>query len=309
MRNPVLVIHGGAGNIRPELLSAEQKKKAEEGLLNALMQGYDLLQKGGAALDAAEKAVQALEDCPIFNAGYGSVLNANGMAEMDAAIMSGSDLQAGAVAGVTTIRHPIGLARMVLERSDHILLAGKGAEVFGISQGVPQIAPSELVMPERIEQLKKVQSEAFSAYGFFLDEFETYKFGTVGAVALDVNGNLAAATSTGGMVNKKFNRVGDSPLIGAGTYANNLTCAVSCTGQGEYFIRLLAAHSIHMMMESGKYSLQGAASDLIHRKLAALGGQGGLIAVDSKGNFTMEKNTPGMYRAVHTQGAHEVLCF
>ncbi|HET53593.1 MAG TPA: isoaspartyl peptidase/L-asparaginase [Ignavibacteria bacterium] len=287
-----IVIHGGAGSIVPGRYSPEQEAEFEKILAEALEAGYEILENGGSSLDAVETSVKILEDSPYFNAGKGAVFTASGINELDAAIMNGENLQAGAVAGLHHIKNPISLARAVMEKSTHVLMISDGAEEFAIQNGFELVDPEYFFVQERWDSLQKIlQREKESSKN---DGKE--KFGTVGAVALDKNGNLAAATSTGGMTNKKFGRVGDVPIIGAGTYANNNTCAVSATGQGEYFIRLNVAHDISALMEYNNISLVDAANDVIHNKLENLGGTGGVIAIDKNGNIAMPFNTPGMFR-------------
>jgi L-asparaginase / beta-aspartyl-peptidase len=306
--NPVLVIHGGAGVILKSQMTPEKEKAYIDALTLALQKGYDTLQKGGSSLDAVEIAVKILEDNELFNAGKGSVFTAAGKNELDAAIMDGKTLKAGSVAGVTIIKNPITAARAVMDKSVHVMLTGKGAETFAKEQQLEIVKPSYFFTESRWKGLqkakelekKKVAAEKAtdtSTYGLLQTENKDYKYGTVGAVALDKMGNLAAATSTGGMTNKKYGRVGDAPIIGAGTYANNATCAVSCTGWGEFFIRLVVAKTISDLMEYKGLTVEAAANILIQEKLPALGGDGGLIALDKDGNFTMPFNTPGMYRA------------
>jgi beta-aspartyl-peptidase (threonine type) len=270
-----------------------------------LRAGYSILAKNGTALDAVETVVRILEDNPFFNAGKGAVFTHEGKIELDAAVMDGKNLAAGAVAGVTTIKNPITAARRVMEKSGHVLLIGKGAEAFAEEQKLEMVDPKYFYTEDRWKALQKLLKEDSLKKEIFIDTARRSlkqqgnhdsKYGTVGAVALDIQGNLAAATSTGGMSNKKFGRVGDVPIIGAGTYANNATCAVSCTGWGEYFIRLVMAKSVSDLVEYKNYSLQKAAEEMIMKKLPQLGGDGGLIAVDKKGNITMPFNTQGMYR-------------
>lgn len=316
----VLVIHGGAGTILKSQMTPEKEAAYNKALTLALQKGYDTLIKGGSALDAVEISVRILEDNPLFNAGKGSVFTSEGKNEMDAAIMNGETLAAGSIAGVTTIKNPISAARAVMEKSPHVMLAGKGAETFAGSVGLEIVAPSYFYTEERWQALQKVKKQeekermenrkkemlADTALnkktGLQQTENRDYKYGTVGAVALDINGNLAAATSTGGMTNKKYGRIGDAPLIGAGTYANNRSCAVSCTGWGEYFIRLVMAKSVGDLMEYKNLSVEKASEDMILNKLPALGGDGGLIALDKDGNFSMPFNTAGMYRGYIKDG-------
>ncbi|MBM3412079.1 MAG: isoaspartyl peptidase/L-asparaginase [Bacteroidetes bacterium] len=301
----VLVIHGGAGTILKSKITPEQEKRYQESLEQALLAGQAILQTGGKAIDAVEAAVRVLEDNPLFNAGKGAVFTNQGKNELDAAIMNGQNLSAGAVAGVSTIRNPISAARAVMEKSEHVMLSGIGAEQFAKEMGIEMVDPSYFYTPQRwhsleiIRQRDSLESTKKNQQPVALMETlerKKEKYGTVGAVALDMHGNLAAATSTGGMTNKKWGRIGDAPIIGAGTYANNTTAAVSCTGWGEYFIRLVMAKSICDQMEYGGKTLEEAANQLVMQKLPALGGDGGLIAVDKDGNMVMPFCTEGMYR-------------
>ena len=293
--HPVLVIHGGAGTILRQNMSPEKEKAYTAGLEEALKKGYSILENGGSSLDAVEVVVKTLEDNPLFNAGKGAVFTNEGRIELDAAIMNGETLAAGSVAGVTTVKNPVSAARAVMEKSEHVMMIGRGAEQFARHQGLTIVEPSYFYTEERwksLERIKKQDSLKEKAVSPNPDS----KFGTVGAVALDKQGNLAAATSTGGMTNKKFGRVGDVPIIGAGTYANNKTCAISCTGWGEFFIRLVMAKSVSDMMEYGKMSLNDAANEMIMKQLPLMKGDGGLIAVDKNGNIAMPFCTEGMYR-------------
>ena len=304
----VLVIHGGAGTILKSQMTPEKEKLYTQGLNDALNAGNEVLAKGGTALDAVVAAIKVLEDNPLFNAGKGAVFTNEGKNEMDAAIMDGKTLKAGAVAGVTNIKNPITAARAVMDKSGHVMMAGKGAEQFAAQQGCTIVDPSYFFTEDRWKALQKAKAddslkpfERDTSKSFLKQsENKDYKYGTVGCVALDVYGNLAAGTSTGGMTNKKFGRIGDSPIIGAGTYANNSTCAISCTGYGEYFIRLVMAKSVSDRMELGHETLQQAANEMIMHKLGDLGGDGGLIAVDKNGNISMPFNTTGMYRGYMT---------
>lgn len=298
----VLLIHGGAGNFKESDLSPDQQKIYEKYLRDALEEGYQILEEGGSAFDAVEASVKFMEDAPVFNAGKGSVLNKEGHVEMDASIMSGKDLKAGAVAVVRHIKNPISAAKMVMEKSNHVLLTGTGADEFAQSMGVEMKDETYFITPSSLEQWKKANEAA-------PESKDIDKHGTVGAVALDQNGNLAAATSTGGILNKLPGRVGDSPIIGAGTYADNNTCAVSATGHGEYFIRLTVARSIAALMEYKKSSLEQAVNEVIHDRLSKLGGKGGVIAVDKNGNFSIDHNTTGMFRAWKTAKKCEVRFF
>src|SRR5687768_8969934 len=278
---PVIVIHGGAGTILKSQMTDEREKEYINALTEALRSGYSILKNGGSSLDAVESTVRMLEDNPLFNAGKGAVFTNEGKNELDASIMNGKTLSAGAVAGVTTIKNPISGARAVMEKSSHVMMAGKGAEQFAAQAGLEIVDPSYFRTESRWESLQRIKKE--DSLKTEMDHSDKKqkallnhtnhdsKFGTVGAVALDINGNLAAATSTGGMTNKKFGRIGDSPIIGAGTYADNNTCAISCTGWGEYFIRLVIAKTVSDMMEYGKMSLQKAAEEVIMKKLPALG--------------------------------------
>lgn len=288
----VIAIHGGAGTILRSSMTDELQAQYEQGLNDALEAGYTILKSGGSSLDAVEQAVARLEDFPLFNAGKGSVFNNAGKHEMDASIMNGKDLSAGAVSGVNGIRNPIFLARAIMDHSEHVLLSGKGAEAFAAQQNIATASEDYFYNEFRYQQWQ----EALKEDRVQMDHSDK-KFGTVGAVAMDKTGNLAAATSTGGMTNKKFGRVGDSPLIGAGTYANNHTCAVSCTGHGELFIRAVVAYDISCLMEYKGLSLSEACAIVVHDKLKKIGGEGGLVAVDSKGHIEMPFNSEGMYRA------------
>jgi len=261
-----LVIHGGAGTILKKNMTPEKEAQVKSKLEEAIKKGYEILKQGGSSLDAVEQTIHILEDSPLFNAGKGAVFTNDEKNELDASIMTGKDLNAGAVAGVTTLKHPISAARLVMEKSPHVLLAREGAEQFALEQGLDTVSSSYFYTERR------------------------YK-------SLDKDGNLAAGTSTGGMTNKKWGRIGDSPVIGAGTYANNATCAVSATGHGEYFIRAAVAHDISALMEYKNLSLKEAAQEVIQNKLKKMGGDGGIIAIDAKGNLVMEFNTAGMYRA------------
>lgn len=293
-----LVIHGGAGNIVKEKISPEKIAEYESKLEEALNTGYEILKSGGSSLDAVQATVNILEDSPLFNAGKGAVFSAEGRNELDASIMDGKTLNAGAVAGVIHTKNPIDLARLVMDSSKHVMMVGKGAEEFGKQFDVEFVDPEYFKTEERWEALQRAKKKEKSP-----DE----KMGTVGCVALDKNGNLAAATSTGGMTNKKFKRVGDSPIIGAGTYANNNTCAVSATGHGEYFIRNCVTYDISALMEYRNLSLKDASERVIMRKLKDQGGDGGIIAIDKNGNVSMTFNTPGMFRGYRVSGKDPVV--
>jgi L-asparaginase / beta-aspartyl-peptidase len=302
-----LVIHGGAGTIRKENMTPEKEKAYHDALRTALDSGYHVLEKGGKSVDAVIAAIKVMEDSPLFNAGRGAVFTHDGKNELDASIMDGSNLMAGAVAGVSTIKNPITAANAVMTRSQHVMLIGKGAETFAQEQGLEIVDPSYFFDSTRYQQLQKVlekeKTNQASLEDAFQDPFiKDTKYGTVGAVALDQYGNIAAGTSTGGMTNKKWGRVGDAPIIGAGTYANNATCGVSSTGWGEYFIRLSVAHDIAAMMEYGNVSLSEAADSVVMKKLTRLGGDGGIIALDKRGNISMKFNSEGMYRGYVRKG-------
>ncbi|MBV9009583.1 MAG: isoaspartyl peptidase/L-asparaginase [Verrucomicrobia bacterium] len=293
--NVALVVHGGAGTIERSSMTPEREKEYRAGIENALRAGENILQSGGTALDAVESAVRVLEDDPHFNAGKGAVFTSAGTNEMDAAIMDGRTLAAGAVACVQHVRNPITLARAVMEKSKHVFMVGAGAEEFAKSNGIALVDAKYFFTPERWDALKKALEKTSGASGKKFIFTDADRHGTVGAVARDKNGNLAAATSTGGMTNKLPGRVGDSPIIGAGTYANNETCAVSCTGDGEYFIRASVAHEVNALMEDRGMSLREACEAALENA-HKLGGDGGLIAVDKNGNIALPFNTSGMYR-------------
>ena len=295
MKNIAIALHGGAGTITRAALSAEQEKAYKAALREAAEAGHRLLQEGKPALDAVELAVVLLEDNPLFNAGRGSVFTKEGKHEMDAAIMCGSTLEAGAVAGVQGVRNPVALARAVMQYSDHVLLSGGGAAEFARNHNIPSAPESYFFNAFRYKQWSEVRDSD----EFMLDHTEQpdKKFGTVGAVAVDRDGNVAAATSTGGMTNKRYSRIGDTPLIGAGTYANNKTCAISCTGHGEFFMRAVVAYDVSCLMEYKGYSLQQACDEVVLRKLVQFGGEGGLVAVNAAGDVALPFNSEGMYRA------------
>lgn len=316
-----LAIHGGAGTILKNNMTPEKEKLYTQGLDDALNAGNEVLAKGGTALDAVVAAIMIMEDNPLFNAGKGSVFTNDGKNEMDAAIMDGKTLKAGSVAGVTTIKNPITAARTVMDKSEHVMMVGKGAEKFAMQQGCTIVDPSYFYTEDRwnslqdtkqVDSLKQEEKDSLKkSLGYSELLFSPLgvggKYGTVGCVALDIYGNLAAGTSTGGMTNKKFGRVGDAPIIGAGTYANNATCAISCTGWGEFFIRLVMAKSISDRMELTHQNLNEAANEMVLQKLGALGGDGGLIAIDTDGNIAMPFNTEGMYRAyITSEGRKEI---
>lgn len=299
-----LALHGGAGTITRASLTEEKEKAYTSALLTALTLGETVLKKGGTAMDAVIQTIISLEDCPLFNAGKGSVFTADGLHEMDASVMRGENLEAGAVAGVQLIKNPILLAKEIMEHSDHVLLSGKGAEEFAKQQKLVFETEEYFFDEYRFQQLREAIHEGKIVLDH-TDSSENKKFGTVGAVAKDVHGNLAAGTSTGGMTNKKFNRIGDSPIIGSGTYANNATCAISCTGHGEYFIRAVVAYDISCLMEYKGLSLQAACEVVVMNKLVKLGGEGGLIAVDARGTICLPFNSEGMYRGWTENGAEK----
>jgi beta-aspartyl-peptidase (threonine type) len=288
-----IAIHGGAGTILPHLLTPEKEAAYIAALSKAIVIGQSILSKGGKSLDAVEEAVISLENCPLFNAGKGAVFNADGEHEMDAAIMSGIDRACGAVAAVQGIQNPISLAKAVMQKTEHILLIGKGAEAFALTQGFEKKEADFFFDKYRYDQWLQAKAED----SIQLDHGSEKKFGTVGAVALDKFGNLAAATSTGGMTNKKFGRVGDTPIIGAGTYASNETCAISCTGHGEFFMKQIVAYDVACLMEYAGLSLDKACEKVVNKKLKQVGGEGGLIAIDVAGNISLSFNSAGMYRA------------
>ncbi|MEY4356759.1 MAG: hypothetical protein RL469_85 [Pseudomonadota bacterium] len=299
-----IVIHGGAGVIAREQLGPDGGAAYREGLNAALDAGYSVLESGGSSLDAVTAAVRVLEDNPLFNAGRGAVLNHEGEAELDASIMDGRDLRAGAIAGVKHVRNPIDLARRVMEHSPHVLLHGAGAEEFALQQGFTFVPNDYFRTPARKAQLERILR------GQTQPKNELAALGTVGAVAVDQRGNVAAATSTGGMADKRWSRIGDSPIIGAGTYADNASCAVSATGHGEFFMRKVVAYDICALMQYKGWSLERAAREVVQKKLKDFGGEGGVIAVDAKGNAVMEFNSPGMFRGVRdSRGRRETAIY
>lgn len=300
MQKISLAIHGGAGTILKEDMTPELEQAYREGLQQALDAGYAVLENGGTAVTAVKAAVMYLEDNDLFNAGKGAVFTKKGVHELDAAIMDGSNLAAGAVAGVRNIRNPIELAEDVMLHSGHVFLSGKGANDFAIRQGI-KLEPDEYFFSEyRYQQWREIRDSDLYQLDHKSDKLvglmKDKKFGTVGAVACDNEGNLAAATSTGGMTNKRYGRIGDSPMIGAGTYANNKTCAISCTGHGEIFIRAVAAYDVSCLMEYRNMSLADACNEVVMKKLFAMQGDGGLIGIDNQGNIALVFNSAGMYR-------------
>ena len=306
-----LAIHGGAGTISSALMTPEKELAYQAALHASLEAGYAVLRQGGPALDAVEMAVRSLEDNPLFNAGRGAVFTHEGHQEMDAAIMDGRHRAAGAVAGVRTVQNPIRAARLVMEQTDHVLLAYPGADELAAEHGLPTQPAEYFFTQHRFDQLQEALLEGrmrldhsqalpteapLAEPAAFPNDDPKRKMGTVGAVACDQHGNLAAATSTGGMTNKRYSRIGDSPIIGAGTFADNRTCAISCTGHGEFFLRAMVAHDISCLMEYRGLSLAEACRIVVHDKLAPVGGEGGLVAVDAAGTVALPFNSEGMYR-------------
>ncbi|MFT6338314.1 MAG: beta-aspartyl-peptidase (threonine type) [Saprospiraceae bacterium] len=336
MKKYTIAIHGGAGTLVKGNMTPEKEKAYRDSLDLAITNAYAMLERGNSALEAVEEAIVTLENSPLFNAGKGSVFTSEGTHEMDASIMDGSNLKAGAVTTITGIKNPVTLAKDIMLHTEHVFLAGDGAMQFAKSMDYEILDPSYFYDELRHKQWLSIRdtdnfqldhstsatlsspgSATLSSPGSATlskvtersrsNHIKDSKFGTVGAVALDQDGNIAAATSTGGMTNKRFGRVGDSPMIGAGTYANNLTCAVSCTGSGEYFIRGVVAYEVSALMEFKGLSLEAAASEVINNRLLKIGGDGGLIAVDVHGNVTMPFNTEGMYRAMMTSEGKKII--
>lgn len=300
-----IVIHGGAGTILREEMSPEKEAAYKAALNAALDIGEKILKDGGNAMDAVEQTIRSLEDNPLFNAGKGAVFNHDGINELDASFMDGATRNAGAVGGVTIVRNPITLARAVMEQSPHVMLTGRGAEAFAIENGIDTVAPSYFFTQERwdaLQRAKAVEKQKESG----MPAKSNHKMGTVGCVVRDKQGNLAAGTSTGGMTNKRWNRLGDSPVIGAGTFADNNTCAISCTGHGEFFIRYVVAYDVAALMEYKSLSLEDATNMVVMDKLVKAGGEGGLIAVDKNGNVAMPFNSEGMYRGYSRPGERVV---
>lgn len=295
-----IALHGGAGTILRENMSAEREAEYRAKLMEALSAGHDILASGGTSLDAVEAAIVIMEDSPLFNAGHGAVFTNEGKNELDASIMDGSDLDAGAVAGVRNVRSPIKLARAVMQESPHVMLQSDGAETFAASHGLEIVDPEYFYTEKRYNQLLRVREMPEGTV--ISDHDGDHKFGTVGVAALDSHGNLAAGTSTGGMTNKQWGRVGDAPIIGAGTYANNASCAVSATGHGEYFIRATVARNICALMEYSGISLKEAADKIVMEQLVDMGGGGGIISVDKDANVALTFNTKGMYRGSWVAG-------
>ncbi|HKR64946.1 MAG TPA: isoaspartyl peptidase/L-asparaginase [Thermoanaerobaculia bacterium] len=308
----MFVIHGGAGTITRKSMTPEMEQQYRTELEKALRAGHDILAKGGTSLDAVEAAIRIMEDSPLFNAGKGAVFTHEGKNELDASIMDGKTLKAGAVAGVTILKNPITAARAVMEKSKHVMMVGRGAELFATKMGLEIVDPSYFWTERRWKALQQelLLEQKPNAEVVPFPEHEVKKFGTVGALALDQSGNLAAGTSTGGMTNKMYGRVGDSPIIGAGTYADNNSCAVSGTGDGEYFIRLSVARDIAALVSYRNMTVQQAGDEVIHKKLTNLGGEGGVIILDAKGNVAMPFNSEGMYRGwIGDDGVPHVLIY
>ena len=303
MKQYAIAIHGGAGTILQSTMTPEKELAYKNGLNDAIEAGESILKSGGSAFDAVESAIIQLENNPLFNAGKGAVFTNTGKHEMDASIMNGKDLMAGAVAGVEGVKNPIALARAVMEQSEHVLLTGNGAMEFAKKVNAQFENEDYFFVQLRYDQLQQAKQSNSMILDHTEDKIEhgEKKFGTVGCVALDLQGNLAAGTSTGGMTNKKFGRVGDSSIIGAGTYANNNTCAISCTGHGELFIRSVVAYDISCLMEYKNLSLKEACDIVVMDKLVKIGGEGGLIALDARGNIVLPFNSEGMYRACKKQ--------
>ncbi|MFK5958203.1 MAG: isoaspartyl peptidase/L-asparaginase [Lutibacter sp.] len=296
-----IVIHGGAGGIKREYFNSEQQEAYAHKLEEALNAGYAILEKGGVSLDAIQAAINIMEDSPLFNAGKGAVYNSEGNQEMDAAIMDGKTLNSGAVAGVNHIKNPILAARVVMDSSKHVMLSGKGAEIMAKSYGIEMVDSSYFFTKKRLNQLRKIQGKEklklnHTAFLIKNELIDDHKYGTVGAVAIDKNGNIAAGTSTGGMTNKKYGRIGDVPIIGAGTYANNLTCGISATGTGEYFIRTVATHEVSSLILYKGLTPTEALHEVLFNQIEPLGGEGGMILIDKNGNVSWDFNSTGMFR-------------
>lgn len=311
MKKISIAIHGGAGTIFKEDMTPELEDVYRQALKEAMDAGYAVLENGGTAINAVKAAVVVMEDCPLFNAGKGSVFTKKGLNEMDAAIMDGSTLDAGAIAGVRNIRNPVELAEEVMLHSGHVFLSGKGANDFAIKQGI-KLEPDEYFYSEyRYDQWREIRDSDLYQLDHKSDKLvglmKDKKFGTVGAVACDEEGNIAAATSTGGMTNKRYGRIGDSPMIGVGTYANNKTCAISCTGHGEIFIKAVAAYDVSCLMEYKNMTLLEACEEVVLKKLVVMHGDGGLIGIDAKGNAAMVFNSAGMYRGLRNNDGENVI--
>ncbi len=308
-----LVIHGGAGTIKKEYMTDEQENAYRDKLQEALDAGYTILENGGTSIEAVQKTINIMEDSPLFNAGKGAVFNSLGKQEMDASIMDGKTLNAGAVAGVSLIKNPINAAILVKDSTQHVMLSGKGAEEFAKQYHLQFEDASYFYTEKRFQSLMKVKEKSGEKILIKpnpkgnLELIDEHKLGTVGCVAIDKNHNIAAGTSTGGMTNKKFGRIGDSPIIGAGTYANNKTCGVSATGTGEYFIRTLAAHEVSNLIQYKNLSIKEALNQVIHVDIDSLGGDGGLIGLDKNANIAWDFNTEGMYRAYRKSNGEKLI--
>lgn len=305
---PTLVIHGGAGTILRENMTPEMESEYRAKLAEALDAGYAILESGGTSREAVLEAIMIMENSPLFNAGKGAVFTSEGRNEMDAAVMDGQTGMAGAVAGLSVIKNPILAAIEVMDNSPHVMMSGKGADNFAVEQGLETADSAYFYTQRRYDQLQQAKSR--DAESGLYDPYPDTKFGTVGAVALDKQGNIFAGTSTGGTTNKKWGRIGDAPIIGAGTYADNETCGVSCTGTGEYFIRNVVAHDVASIMRYTNKSIQEATDEVVMKKLVEKNGDGGLIALDRKGNFALVFNTPGMYRgSINAKGEAKVMIY
>jgi beta-aspartyl-peptidase (threonine type) len=305
-----IVIHGGAGTIKREDLTPEQDAAYRTALNTALDIGEKILEEGGSAMDAVEQTIHFMEDSPLFNAGKGAVFTNEGRNEMDASMMHGAERMAGAVGGVSVVKHPISAARAVMERSTHVLLTGAGAEQFAKEQGLDIVDPKYFYTERRWQALQNaIAREKTEGDPQIELDHDEKKRGTVGCVALDKDGNIVAGTSTGGMTNKRWNRLGDSPIIGAGTFADNNSCGVSCTGHGEYFIRWAVAYDVAARMTYKKLGVEAAANEVVNEELVKVGGEGGLIALDKYGNVTMPFNTEGMYRGYAKPGERVVAIY
>lgn len=299
-----IIIHGGAGTILKKNMTPEREAEYKAKLEEAIRTGYEILKNGGTSGDAVVKTIQVMEESPLFNAGKGAVFTNAGTNELDASFMDGKTLNAGAIAGVKDIKSPIEAARKVMTDSEHVMLSGEGASAFAKEKGLEIVEPSYFYTERRFKALERIRDREKSELDhndkqaqFYESDIKNAKFGTVGCVALDKDGNISAGTSTGGMTNKRWGRIGDAPIIGSGTYANNKTCGVSSTGWGEYFIRSQVAYDISAQMEYANKSLKEATTDVIQNKLTKLGGTGGVVALDKNGNMSFEFNTAGMYRA------------
>ncbi|CAM1369476.1 isoaspartyl dipeptidase with L-asparaginase activity [Tenacibaculum sediminilitoris] len=309
-----IIIHGGAGTILKKNMTPEKEIAYKTKLEEAIKTGYEILKNGGSSGDAVVKTIQVMEESPLFNAGKGAVFTHDETNELDASFMDGKTLNAGAVAGVSNIKSPIEAARTVMTNSNHVMLSGNGASQFAKEQGLEIVDPSYFYTENRFNSLQRIKNKEKAVLdhndkeaAFYDADIKNNKFGTVGCVALDKEGNITAGTSTGGMTNKRWGRIGDSPIIGSGTYANNKTCGVSSTGWGEYFIRLQVAYDISAQMEYQQKSLKEATKDVIQNKLTKLGGTGGVVALDKNGNMSFEFNTAGMYRASMNNKAHLII--